>query len=208
MMTTHTYPPETGEGPKRKTPIFSMDDIAASASKENRNFLDRPPSEDNHPVGRPTITLASLHDNPTPTVLQILSVLLHPMNFHDTEGPVYLMDTGKIRTHIPQHLNPHPMGGNAPPRNLTIPEAKPIPLLTLQTDTTKVTRMTTPNQAVLTNPENPEALTDPGNWVAPVGWRSWRSQWSRRSRRTWQQPPQRARFLAGIHESVARSFLH
>ncbi len=35
MATTHTYPPETGEGTKRKTPIFSMDDIAASASKEN-----------------------------------------------------------------------------------------------------------------------------------------------------------------------------
>ncbi len=35
MTTTHTYPPETGEGLKQKTPIFSMDDIAASASKEN-----------------------------------------------------------------------------------------------------------------------------------------------------------------------------
>ncbi len=91
------------------------------------------------------------------------------MNFHDTEGPVYLMDTGKIQTHTPQHLNPHPMGGNQPPWNLTIPEAKPIPLLMLQTDTTKVTKMTTPNQAVQTNLEDPEALTDPGVWVAPVG---------------------------------------
>ncbi len=86
-------------------------------------------------------------------VLRILSVLLHPMNFHDTEGPVYLMDTGKIQTHTPQHLNPHPMGGNRPLWSLTIPEAKPIPLLTLQTDTTKVMKMTTPKQAVQTNPE-------------------------------------------------------
>ncbi len=58
------------------------------------------------------------------------------------------------------------MGGNRLPRNLTIPEAKPIPLLTLQTDTTKVTKMTTPNQAVQMNPEVPEALTDPGVRVA------------------------------------------
>ncbi len=85
------------------------------------------------------------------------------MNFHDTEGPVYLMDTGKIQTHTPQHLNPHPMGGNRPPQNLTIPEVKPIPLLTLQTDTTKVTKMMTPNQAVQMNPEVPEG------WAAPVG---------------------------------------
>ncbi len=35
MTTTHTYPPETTEGHKRKMPIFSIDDIAASASKEN-----------------------------------------------------------------------------------------------------------------------------------------------------------------------------
>ena len=57
------------------------------------------------------------------------------------------------------------MGGNRPLQNLTIPEAKPIPLLTLQTDTTKVTKITTPNQAVQTNPE---ALTDLGVQVAPV----------------------------------------
>ncbi len=91
------------------------------------------------------------------------------MNFHDTEGPVYLTDTGKIRTHTAQHPNPHPMGGNWPPQNLTIPEAKPIPLLMLQTDTTMVTEMTTPNQVVQMNPE---ALTDPGVWAvwaAPVG---------------------------------------
>ena len=80
------------------------------------------------------------------------------MNFHDTEGPVYLMDTGKIWTHTPQHLNRHPMGGNRPPQNLTIPEAKLIPLLTLQTDTTKVTKMTTPKQAVQMNPEAQAAL--------------------------------------------------
>ncbi len=136
-------------------------------------------------------------------VLRILSVLLHPMNFHDTEGPVYLMDTGKIRTHTPQHLNRQsliPMGGNRPPRNLTIPEAKPIPLLTLQTDMTKVTKMTTLKQAVQTDPEARRPA-----WA----WRSWRSQWSRGPRRsqwTWQQPPQRARLLAGIHESVAWGF--
>ncbi len=41
-----------------------------------------------------------------------------------------------------------------------IPEAKLIPLLTLQTDTTKVTKMSTPKQAVQTNPEA---------WAAPVG---------------------------------------
>ena len=70
------------------------------------------------------------------------------------------MDTRKIWTHTPQHLNPHPMGGNRPPRNLTIPEVKPIPLLMLQTDMTKVTKMKTPNQAV---------QTDPGVRVAPVG---------------------------------------
>ncbi len=35
MSATHTYPPETAEGHKRKTTIFSMNDIAASASKEN-----------------------------------------------------------------------------------------------------------------------------------------------------------------------------
>ncbi len=80
------------------------------------------------------------------------------MNFHDTEGLVYLMDTEKIRTHTPWHLDPHPMGGNRPPRNLTIPEAKPIPLLMLQTDTTKVTKMMTPNQAVQTNLEVPADL--------------------------------------------------
>ncbi len=90
------------------------------------------------------------------------------MNFHDTEGPVYLMDTGKIRTHTPQHLNRHPMGGNRPLQNLMIPEAKPIPLLMLQTDTTMVTKIMTPNQAVQTNPEVPEALTDPGVRVALV----------------------------------------
>ncbi len=90
------------------------------------------------------------------------------MNFHNTEAPVYLTDTGKIQTHTPQHLNPHPMGGNQPPRNLTIPEAKPIPLLTLQTDMTMVTKMMTPNQAVQTNPEDPEALMDPGVQAAPV----------------------------------------
>ncbi len=68
------------------------------------------------------------------------------------------MDTGKIRTHKPQHLNPHPMGGNRPPWNLTIPEAKPIPLLMLQTDTTMVTKMMTPNLAVQTNLEAPVVL--------------------------------------------------
>ncbi len=58
------------------------------------------------------------------------------------------------------------MGGNRPPRNLTIPEVKLIPLLMLQTDTTKVTKMMTPNQAVQMNLE---ALTDPGVQAAPVG---------------------------------------
>ncbi len=50
------------------------------------------------------------------------------------------------------------MGGNRLPRNLTIPEAKLIPLLTLQTDTTMVMKMTTPNRTVQTNPEDPEGL--------------------------------------------------
>ncbi len=75
------------------------------------------------------------------------------------------MDTGKIQTHTPQHLNPHPMGGNRPLWNLMIPEAKPIPLLTLQTDMTMVTKMTTPNWAVQTNLE---ALMVPGVWARPV----------------------------------------
>ncbi len=125
-----------------------------------RNFSDQPPLEDNHPVGKPKITPASLHDNQTIMVLQILSVLLHPMNSHNTEGLVYLTDTRRIQIHTPQHLNPHPMGGNRPLWNPRIPEAKLIPLLTLQTDMTMVTKMTTPNQAAQMNPEDLEALTD------------------------------------------------
>ncbi len=35
MTTTHIYPLETAEGHKQKTPIFSMDNIPVSASKEN-----------------------------------------------------------------------------------------------------------------------------------------------------------------------------
>ncbi|SJL14287.1 uncharacterized protein ARMOST_17743 [Armillaria ostoyae] len=35
MSTTFTYPPDAEDGRRKKTPIFSMDDIPASASKEN-----------------------------------------------------------------------------------------------------------------------------------------------------------------------------
>ncbi len=93
MTTTHTYPPEIGKGPKQKTPIFSMDNIPASAFKKNLELLDQPLSEDNHHVKKPTVIPASLPNNPTITVLLILSVLLHQMTFHITEGPVYLTDT-------------------------------------------------------------------------------------------------------------------
>ncbi len=47
-----------------------------------------------------------------------------------------------------------------------IPEAKPIPLLTLQTDTTMVTKMMTPNWAAQTNLEDQVALTDQEDQVA------------------------------------------
>ncbi len=40
MTTTHTYLPETGKGLKWKTPIFSMNDISASASKENPKLFE------------------------------------------------------------------------------------------------------------------------------------------------------------------------
>ncbi len=40
MTTTHTYPPETAEGYKQKIPIFSMDDIPVSASKENPELFE------------------------------------------------------------------------------------------------------------------------------------------------------------------------
>ncbi len=93
--------------------------------------------DDNHPIGKPTVTPASLPDNPTVTVLLTLSAL-HQMTFHITKGLAYLMDTGRTQIHTPQHLNPHPMEGNLSPWNLTIPEVKLIPPLTLQTNTTTV----------------------------------------------------------------------
>ncbi len=71
----------------------------------------------------------------------------------------------------------------------------------LQTDTTMVTKMSTPNQAVQTNPEVPEALTAPVVLEVPMV-----PEAPGGSRRTWQQPPQRARLLVGIHESVAQGF--
>ncbi len=120
-----------------------MDDLHL---RKTWNFLDQPPSGDNHPVGKPTITPASLPDNPTITVLLILLVLLHQMTFHVTKGPVYSMDTGRTQIHTPQHLNPHPMGGNQLPWNPMIPEAKLIPLLMPQTNTSMVMKMMTPNQ--------------------------------------------------------------
>ncbi len=59
------------------------------------------------------------------------------------------------------------MGGNRLPWNLKIQEAKPIPLLMLQTNATMVT-MTTPNWAAQVNPEDLAALMDQEDQVAPV----------------------------------------
>ncbi len=143
-----------------------MDDILASASKENLELLDQPSLEDNHHIGKPTVIPALLPANPTLMVLLTLSTLLHWMTSHLTEGPVYLTDTRRTWIHTPQHLNPYPTEGNRPPQNPMIPEAKLIPLLMLQTDTTMVTKMTTPNWAAQTNPEDPAALMDQEDQVA------------------------------------------
>ncbi len=78
------------------------------------------------------------------------------------------MDTERTQIHTPQHHNPHPTGGNLPPWNLMIPGAKLIPPLTLQTDTTLVMKVMTPNQAVQMNPEDPATLTDQEDQVALV----------------------------------------
>ncbi len=94
-------------------------------------------------------------------VLPVPSVLLHQMTPHTTGGPVYSTDTGRTQTHTPQHLNPHPTGGNRLPRNPKIPEAKPIPLLTQQTNATRVMKMTTPNRAAQMDPAAPAVLEVP-----------------------------------------------
>ncbi len=153
MTTTHTYPPETAEGHKQKTPIFSMDNIAASATRRIQNFLDWPLSEDNHLIGKPTATPVSSPDNLTIIVLPTPSVLLHQMISHTIGGPAYSIDTRRTQIHTPQHLNPHPTGGNLLPQNSTIPGAKLIPSLTLSTDTIMVTKVMTSNQAAQMNPE-------------------------------------------------------
>ncbi len=177
MTTTHTYPPETAEGHKRKTPIFSMDDIPASASKENPELFrsasirGQPPRRETYSHCSFTARQSNHYSSPSPPPPPPPpppSVLLHLMTPHTTGGPGYSTDTGRTQTHTLQHLNLHPMGGNQPPRNLKTPEAKLIPPLMLQTDTTVVTKRTIPNQVAQTSPEVPAALMDQGDQAAPV----------------------------------------
>ena len=54
------------------------------------------------------------------------------------------------------------------PRDLMIPEAKPIPPLILRTDTTRVTMDPTPNQVARTDPEAPTAPMDQEDQVVLV----------------------------------------
>ncbi len=67
-----------------------------------------------------------------------------------------MTDTGRTRIHTHQHLNPHPIGDNQSPWNLTIPETKLIPLLAIQT---KATTVITPNWV---------NQTDLMVWAAPM----------------------------------------
>ncbi len=148
-----------------------MDDIAASASKENPELFGSA-SVGGKPSRRETYNHSSFtaqQSNPYGTPNPFGTPPPSELPRHRRTGIFdrYQEDPNP-HTPAPQ---PTSNGGNRPPRNLTIPEAKPIPRLTLQTDTTKVTKMTTPNRAVQTNLEDledPEALMVPGVPVAPV----------------------------------------
>ncbi len=164
MTTTHTYPPETSEGPKRKTPIFSMDDIAASASKENPELFGSA-SVGGQASRRETYNHSSFtarQSNPYGTPNPFGTPPPNELPRHRRTG-IFDGYWENLDPHTPSTSTDIQWGATGRPQNLTIPEAKLIPLLTLQTDTTKVTKMTTPKQAVQTNPEDPEAR------AAPVG---------------------------------------
>ncbi|KAK0430226.1 hypothetical protein EV421DRAFT_1913223 [Armillaria borealis] len=111
MTTTFTYPPDAEDGRRKKTPIFSMDDIPASASKENLElfgsaFIGGQPSH------RETYT----HSNFTAQHSNISSVT--PNLFNSPRGTSHHQQTGIFDRYrndlVPETLAPQPTNGGQP----------------------------------------------------------------------------------------------
>ncbi len=125
--------------------------------------------EDNHHIGKPTVTSISLPDNPTTTVLPAPLVFLYQMISHTTRGLAYSTDTKKTWIHTPQHLNPHSTEDNLTLWILlTVLEVKLISLLIFQTGPTMVARNPTPNPVAQMALEAPVAPADQEDQVVLV----------------------------------------
>ncbi len=164
ISTTNTCLPETGEGHKQKTLIFSMKDIPASASKENLELFGSA-SVGGQPSHRETYSHSSFtarqsnhYGSPNPFGTPPPDDLSH----HQRTS-IFERYQGGPRS-APQHLNPHPTGGNLTNWNPTIPETVLTPLLTLQIDTTRAMMDPTPNLVAQMAPMDQEdqmVLADP-----------------------------------------------
>ncbi len=89
------------------------------------------------------------------------------MTSHTTGGPAYLKGIRRTQIRTPQHLNPHPTGGNLTNWNPTIPETVLTPLLTLQIDTTRAMMDPTPNLVAQMAPMDQEDQAGPGGPGGP-----------------------------------------
>ncbi|SJL06592.1 uncharacterized protein ARMOST_09934 [Armillaria ostoyae] len=108
MTTTFTYPPDAEDGQRKKTPIFSMDDIPASASKENPELFGSA-SIGGQPSHRETYT----HSNFTARHSNLKSET--PNLFNSPRGTSHHRQTGifdRYRNDLaPETLASQPMNG-------------------------------------------------------------------------------------------------
>ncbi|PBK75365.1 hypothetical protein ARMSODRAFT_1012811 [Armillaria solidipes] len=108
MSTTFTYPPDAEDSRRKKPPIFSMDDIPASASKENPELFGSA-SIGGQPSHRETYTHSNFtarHSNRNPKT---------PNLFNTPRGTSHHQRTGIFDGYrddpVPETPAPQPMNG-------------------------------------------------------------------------------------------------